>query len=250
MTDTPAAPPNAWSKRDLLAFDLETTGPDPKHARIVTYALIIINPAGQPVAQDVGLVNPGVPIPDEAAEIHGVTTEHATKHGMSPHDALGRIIAALALAALDDVPVCAFNAFYDLTVVAQDAKRHLKPEALTGAMGLLEGVQVIDSRVLDKHVDKRRKGKRQLADVASHYGVTPGDWHTAEADALAAARIAQAIASEHPTLGSMTAAEIHAEQRVWAKAQADSLRSYFRRSKKAEAAASVSSAWPYLGAPV
>lgn len=248
MTD--ALPLGSWTRRPLLAFDLETAGPDPKTARIVTFASILVDPDGRIVHQRTGLVDPGVDIPAEAAEVHGVTTERARAEGMRPAQALSSIGFDFAAAILDDTPICAYNAHFDLTIVWEEAARHLPPDEATSLRDLIAGIPVIDSLVLDKHTARYRKGKRTLSVVAGHLGVAPGDWHTAEADAYAAALVAQAIAARHPEIATLELAEIYAKQKVWAKEQSDSLRDHFRKAKKPVAAASVSSAWPYLAAGV
>ena len=56
---------------------------------------------------------------------------------------------------------------------------------------------VIDPLVIDKAVDRYRKGKRTLEAAAAFYGVPLDDAHDAGADAIAAGRVAQAIAREH-----------------------------------------------------
>lgn len=55
--------------RDLLFFDLESTGTDPYAARIVEVAMF--DWQGREVLNT--LVNPGVPIPATATEVHGIT---------------------------------------------------------------------------------------------------------------------------------------------------------------------------------
>lgn len=58
--------------RPLVFFDLETTGPDASTARIVQIACVKRRPDGTSTDWQ-SLVNPGCPIPLEAAEIHGIT---------------------------------------------------------------------------------------------------------------------------------------------------------------------------------
>lgn len=59
--------------RDLpiILFDLETTGLDQQKDRIVEYAFA--SPDGS--WQMTGLVDPGIPIPKEATEVHGISDE-------------------------------------------------------------------------------------------------------------------------------------------------------------------------------
>ena len=67
----------------MLSFDLETTSTDPRSARIVTSALVTID--GRHVDRKEMLADPGVEIPEAAAQVHGITTEKARAEGR-PHD--------------------------------------------------------------------------------------------------------------------------------------------------------------------
>jgi DNA polymerase-3 subunit epsilon len=62
-------------KRPIIFFDLETTGTDVQNDRIVEIALIRLSPDGQKYT-DSFLVNPGIPIPLEATEVHGITNDY------------------------------------------------------------------------------------------------------------------------------------------------------------------------------
>ena len=59
----------------MLSFDLETTSANPREARVVTSALVRID--GSEVDANETLADPGVEIPEEAAKVHGITTENA-----------------------------------------------------------------------------------------------------------------------------------------------------------------------------
>lgn len=61
-------------KRPLATFDLETTGVNVAQDRIVEISIIKLNPDG---SEDTltELVNPEIPIPAEAAAVHGITNE-------------------------------------------------------------------------------------------------------------------------------------------------------------------------------
>lgn len=65
---------NIELKRPIVALDAETTGSDPKTARILELALIKIGPDGRRV-QTSARFNPGMPIPKEATDVHGITDE-------------------------------------------------------------------------------------------------------------------------------------------------------------------------------
>lgn len=59
--------------KSITFFDLETTGSDPKVDRIVEIALIRIEDGEEKVYST--YVNPGIPIPTSATDVHGITDE-------------------------------------------------------------------------------------------------------------------------------------------------------------------------------
>ena len=61
-------------KNPLAVIDLETTGIDIVHDRVVEIAVLKILPDGSENMR-VRRVNPGMPIPPEATAIHGITDE-------------------------------------------------------------------------------------------------------------------------------------------------------------------------------
>ena len=63
-----------WFERPLCAFDTETTGPKPKQDRLVTACVARID--GAAVQLHNYIADPGIEIPAEATEVHGVTTEY------------------------------------------------------------------------------------------------------------------------------------------------------------------------------
>lgn len=61
-------------KNPLVFFDLETTGINVSKDRIVELAMLKVKPNGE-TEKKVALVNPTIPIPEEAAMIHGIRDE-------------------------------------------------------------------------------------------------------------------------------------------------------------------------------
>ncbi len=59
--------------RDLVFFDIESTGLSVVRDKIVQIALIKLHKNGDPPAEFSTLVNPGIPISEEAMGIHGIT---------------------------------------------------------------------------------------------------------------------------------------------------------------------------------
>jgi DNA polymerase-3 subunit epsilon len=61
-------------KRPLAFIDLETTGINVSTDRIIEIAIIKIMPDGSRLSK-VKRINPGIPIPEESSQIHGITDE-------------------------------------------------------------------------------------------------------------------------------------------------------------------------------
>lgn len=223
----------AYHLGPLLGFDLETTGPDPLTALIVTASLVFQPGPSAEVTTCNWLVDPGVDIPAEAAAIHGVTTERAQVDGQPAATALPEIANAVAEAFAAGTPVVAFNAAYDFTVLTMELARH-------GLAPLAAVFPVIDPHVIDKQADKYRKGKKTLGATAAHYGVDLLDAHTAEADALAAVHIARALPEKYQPL-QVEATKIHDWTIGWRAQQAAGLQEYFRRQNPD---AVVNGQWP------
>ncbi len=89
-------------KRPLAFFDLETTGLSIQRDRIIELALIKVHPSGD-VVEKVRRFNPGIPIPPEATEVHGITDAD-----VAHEEPFGRRARALA-ALLDDADLAGFN---------------------------------------------------------------------------------------------------------------------------------------------
>jgi DNA polymerase-3 subunit epsilon len=227
----------AWHRGPLLAWDLETTGPNPDTARIVTATIIEIGREGIERTTE-WLVNPGIPIPLGASEIHGITTERAVRDGQDPEPAVFEIMAQIGLWMGRGRPALAFNASYDFTVLDRECRRY-RIDTLSRRMG--DVAPVIDPYVIDKHVDRYRKGKRTVTAMAEHYGVTLDDAHTSSADALAAARIAFKQAERYPNEVQMSLPLLHTRQRAYRHEQCMSLQSFFR---KTDPTAVVDPHWP------
>lgn len=59
--------------RDLVFFDVETTGLNVIRDRIVQLAMVKMQKNGQPPLELSMLINPGIPISEESMQIHGIT---------------------------------------------------------------------------------------------------------------------------------------------------------------------------------
>ncbi|CAM3748264.1 exonuclease domain-containing protein [Nocardiopsis rhodophaea] len=232
---------STWHHGPMAAFDTETTGVDVDTDRIVTAAIWRIDPASGEKSCRTWMADPGIPIPEEAARIHGVSTEKARAQGRPASEVVSEIAAELADVVSSAMPIVAYNAVYDLTLLDRELTRYGEVLDFNGAL------RVIDPLVLDKRIDAYRKGSRRLADVCAHYQVPfEGQAHGSEADALAAARLAWRLGATQTELASMSVDDLHQAQRTWRAEQAASLEAYFRRTKDPDTV--IERDWPIIPA--
>ncbi len=218
-------------------FDLETTGVDVARDRIVTAHVGVIDADGHVVDARDWLADPGVAIPAGATAIHGITTAHARAHGRPASDVVTEVVDALAGLFAAGLPVVAYNAPYDFSLLRHEALRH-------GVPALADPGPIIDPLVVDKRYDRYRRGKRTLSVVAAHYAVRLDGAHEASADAVAAGRVAQAIADRYAAWLPPTLDELHTRQIGWARSQAESLTEYFVRIGRLDPDDVVDGRWP------
>lgn len=234
--------PTPWWLGILTLFDLESTGADTRQARIVTgYVATVLGRAQgrRQTRQAAVLINPGVPIPVGATEVHGITNEVAQAKGCDPRDGVHSLAKAIADSLNAKIPVVGFNVTYDFALLYWECLRHGVP-TVAEQMGLPPAAPVgpiIDASVLDKHFDQFRRGSRKLSDdpvkgpgVASHYEVPLTRAHTADADAIAAARVAVVIAEKFTANLDMVSdpTALHQLQKLWKADQAAGLQRHFR----------------------
>lgn len=219
-----------WWEGPLVGFDLETTGPDPETARIVT-ATVVRDVPGQKPTVATWLADPGIEIPDGAAAVHGVTTERARAEGEAAVDVVAQLLAVLKA---EQDPLVAFNGAYDFTVLDREARRH--------GFAPLDPAVVVDPFVLDKQYDRYRRGKRTLGAMCEQYGVSLTNAHDATADALAAVGLVREMGQ---VFGLPDVAELHVLQVGWRAEQCASLASYFARQGRPQV---IRGEWPVIPA--
>lgn len=207
----------------IAVFDTETTGIAPETTRIVSAHISVLNPYGEVEDPTNWLIDCGIDIPEQATAVHGITTERMRAEGAPAADSIYEILTKLQGFLSAGIGVVAYNAAYDFTILDREAKRY-------GFDPLELPTPVIDPLIIDKQVDKYRKGKRTLEAAAAHYGVELTDAHDASADAIAAGRVAQAIGKKYAADLAFSATELHDLQVVWAKEQAESYATW-RRSQ-------------------
>jgi DNA polymerase III subunit epsilon len=209
---------DGWHRGPLAGFDFESTSPDPQTARILSAALA---PTAGPSRS--WLVDPGVPIPPAASAVNGLTDEQVRRDGRPAAEALAQIGAALAEHIAHGVPLVAFNAAYDVTLLHHELARHGLPAVDWSR------AHIIDPFVLHTRVEQYWSGSRKLGDLCVYYGVELTGAHTADGDTAATVLLAQAIAARHPRLAAMSLPDLHAAQVRWYREQKVEMQAYLRR---------------------
>lgn len=224
-----------WHQGTFHAYDTETTGVSVDYDRIVTATFVTIN--SRAVERHQWLIACPIDIPDGARAVHGISTEHARNAGRPAGEVIREIAAMITAAARANEPVVAYNAVFDFTITDRECGRY-------GASFDLP--RVIDPLVIDKALDKWRKGKRTLAAACDHYNVRLDDAHGAVADALAAGRLAWTLAYNNSAKVGGDAKRLHDKQIQWKREQAESFGAYLIKQGKPD---DISREWPIQSPP-
>ena len=210
-----------WAAGSLCGLDTETGGIDVDNDRIVTASVISYIPTGRAVSDYGWLIAVDVDIDPAATAVHGITAEHAREHGKPAIEALSEISAALTKHWSSDIPLVAYNACFDLSILDAEMRRWLgRPLDIRGP--------IIDPLVIDRYCDRYRRGSRKLVDTCAHYGITLTEAHSASADTLAAMRLAWKLARIYPEIGGMSLDELQVKQRQWYRESQLSFAGYLR----------------------
>lgn len=242
LFDAAATVPVPWWRRRLCGIDCETTrehwvdgeGPDVNEERIVSCAVAMVGGGGETWSHT-WLVNPGFRIPPESTAIHGIHDEDVAD-APAWADVADDVLSVLDDAAEQRIPLVAYNAAYDLTVLDRNLKRvGMDPS------GLWQLLRVVDPMLIDRMIDTYRKGSRKLADTAAIWaarmqrqgllaaGIDPREVlgrerdgaHEAAQDAIAACRLAWLLAGKAEPVPGWNQAEATVQAREWARCRDD-----------------------------
>lgn len=219
----------------FLTIDTESTGTDPHEARIVQFFAGVMEDGemkdGEPFDRLEMIVDPGIPIPEEASAVHGISNETAQAEGVDPEEALIRI--RYFLFHHRDLPFVIMNARYDVPLINAEFERN-------GIKRLPNSqIEFLDPLVIDRGRDKYRKGKRKLENLAEHYGVEFDAElaHDAAYDCLIAGRVTEKIIEKY---GKPT----QAQQANWHRDWAVHFQEWLRKQDDADPDVVIGKEWP------
>jgi DNA polymerase-3 subunit epsilon len=169
----------------LAFFDLETTGTDVAADRIVEIAVLKLLPDGTEKTLHT-LINPCVPIPASASEVHGICDGD-----VQGKPTFGQIAERLAQF-LNGCDLAGFNVMrFDLPL--------LKAEFGRAGLAWSEG----NHKLIDAYVVYQEKERRDLTSAVKFYcSEEHADAHSALADARATRRVLEAQVRRYPDLPS------------------------------------------------
>lgn len=179
---------NLLFTRPIIFFDLETTGTDFVHDRVVQIsALKLYTDLSEEVRTR--LINPGMPIPHAASEIHGIYDEHVKDQPRFAD------IAKSLNEFFHDCDIAGYNSnSFDIPFLVEEFARC--------------GIEFPspDAKLIDVCTIFKKKEERTLAAAMKFYCDKPHDEaHNAEADVRATLDVFKAQLSRYKDIGTTTA---------------------------------------------
>ena len=170
-------------KNPIVFFDLETTGTNTVHDRIVELSLLKVFPNGKE-EQKTKLINPEMPIPPDSTAIHGITDED-----VKDAPTFKQVARSLA----DQIEGCDLAGFnssrFDIPLLAEEFLR--------------AGVDVDFSKrkMIDVQIIFHKREQRTLEAAYKFYcGKSLVDAHSAAADTLATYEVLKGQLEMYPDL--------------------------------------------------
>ena len=177
-----------WVDLPWAVIDFETTGFDERVDRVVEVGVVCFR-GGEVTARINHLIQPGMPIPESAISVHGITDAMVEQ---SPR--FEQIAEELKVALAGHLPV-AYNATFDRKFMHAEMGR-------AGVFGDLPPaldprVTWLDPLVWVRELMAEEKSKR-LGDICERLEIPLSDAHRAWADAEAAGRVLLALVDRMP----------------------------------------------------
>lgn len=153
----------------LVTFDTETTGIDTDNDRIIT-CFLRAKDGEEVVFEQNWVIDPGVEIPKEASDVHGMTTEWVRENGRKDvAEALLEIHDSLYNHAEEGFLVCGYNSSFDLAILDAEIQRLSSGPKLV--LSFNSGTRFLDPVIFSRHFDKYKRGGHQLITVAKRNGI-------------------------------------------------------------------------------
>ncbi len=194
-----------WQDLPLVVVDFETTGLSAESDRVLEIGMVCID-AGVVTEVENILINPGIPVPEEASAVHGITDEM-----LADAPVFSACCERIARRLTGRIPV-AYNASFDAPFLRAEWAR--AGADATNIPALSPEVTWLDPLVWVREVQKYEKGKK-LTDVCARMGIELTAAHRAAGDAEATGKVLLALAPQLPAAYG----EVVRNQQHYAQAQ-------------------------------
>lgn len=151
----------------FIAFDLETTGTLPGVDQIVEIGAVTFNEDGIPETVFATLINPGIPMPEAASRVNGITDDM-----LVGKPTISEVLDAFA-EYCGDTTLVAHNAAFDAQFLIADIKKY-ETSAPRGV--------ILDTYPIAKKVYPGLANYK-LGTLVQHLGIESTNFHRAEEDA-------------------------------------------------------------------
>lgn len=158
----------------------------------------------------------GEQISAQAQGVHGISTSFAHAYGEPLQDVVTELTSLISSLASSHIPVAAYNASFDFTLLHQEAVR----AGLDSKLPV-----VVDPFVLDLQLNRHRPGSRTLESVAKAHDIQLRSAHDATEDATATLRLAEIFLTSYPDVKDIPLHELQVRQREWHAANQESFAS-------------------------
>lgn len=224
----------------LVTWVTETTGVDTDNDRIIT-CFIRATDNKNVVFEKNWVIDPGVEIPKEASDVHGMTTEWIRENGRKDvEEVIKDIFYTLELAAGDGHIVTGYNNSFDLSILDSEVRRHMDGYKLK-----LENARYLDPVIFSRKFYKYKKGGHQLITVAKRNGIMIEEdrLHAADYDAEVTEKLVPIMLNRawkelEDERQGMSPDEfitfLQDKQRLWKAEWAEGITSYFAKQGKTE----------------
>lgn len=224
----------------LVTWDTETTGVDTDNDRIIT-CFVRATDNKNVVFEKNWVIDPGCEVPEEAAEVHGMSTEWIRENGRKDvEEVIKDIFYTLELAAGDGYIVTGYNNSFDLSILDSEVRRHMDGYKLK-----LENARYLDPVIFSRVFDKYVKGGHQLVTVAKRNGIKieedrlhAADYDVEVTEKLVPIMLNRAWKELEDERQGMSPDEfitfLQDKQRLWKAEWAEGLTSYFAKQGKTE----------------
>ncbi|MCA9582904.1 MAG: 3'-5' exonuclease [Myxococcales bacterium] len=179
-----------WMNASFAVIDFETTGLDPEKDRILEIGIVCFD-GGRLSKRHNFLVNPDMPVPEEAKKIHGIGDEElaqAPKFEELFPDIVGHLTGRLPVA---------YNADFDRRFLRAEFARISWELEDSPPPALRADVIWIDPLVWVRELQKYEKRKK-LTDVCERMGIPLEQAHRAAGDAEATGLVLLALGKDLP----------------------------------------------------